>query len=291
MDDQIDPGDNFFGINLSDCVTVAANSLSNAHTEPQDAPKRPFGEVADVVTVTTEMVAAGIGAYEDDTRLTDVEIFSGIYRAMAAVAPQDQPQIPIMDSVVGLKAANAHLMRRVTELELQDRAWARIVDRHQTDNDVDLNEKIASLSKSVTSRGHLIVKLEAQLAAQAVAHAEQMEGKDRKIAELEARGSTIDAAYDNMLVARDRRIAELETEVANWQDAWAKERDFWRAQMQHQLSAMRVTPATQPTDAQLTAADASATAPPERRPDGTLKPAAKVWEAPKRPTDMRRLGG
>lgn len=135
--------------------------------------------------------------------------------------------VPIMDSTVGLKAANAHLTR--------------------------------------------------QLAAQALAHAEQMEGlkEDREKARRE------NVAIGDLYATATVRASKLETEVTNWQDAWAKERDFWRAQMQYQLSAIRVTPTTQPTDAQQTTGDVKVAKEPKAFPAGALKAGG---------SDPRRMG-
>lgn len=147
--------------------------------------------------------------------------------------------------------------------------------------DADLNEKIASLNKSVVSRGYLIAKLESQLAAQSLAHAEQMEGMR----------ASMPKKSGSQLYAEMMGQAVDQCELTNLHRELASARAFIERLKAAELSSMRVTPATQPTDAQQTASDIDPMAAPERRPDGTLKPVARAWEAPKRTTDVRRLGG
>lgn len=335
----------------------AAMGHANALTNHSVIGKRPFDHDPAVVTVTDEMIAAGknieCSYCEADDGSNDRDYFSRLYRVMAAVAPQDPPQIPIMDSVVGLKAANAHLTRRVAELEaapmvikslegrieeLQSYSHAMAMnldERNAKDQETEAYQYLKRLFLHMAPQCCVLpdllgvctqvdnaiaglkidnAELTRQFAAQALAHAEQMEGAQRRIAGLETQVSMQDSIYADrpgtlfsarQKIATERdvalaRVAELEMQDRAWTrivdqqqtdiervredynyevcrgNEWFVKYNELKAQL-----AMRVTPSTQPTDTQQTASDVKTTQEPKAFPAGALKTGG---------SDPRRMG-
>lgn len=194
----------------------------------------------------------------------------GSFRHVPAADVLADPGIPVTDEMNAAGRTEAARASATTvysgSVSAIYRAMAAVAPKFPDDPD-----RVATLAQKFIAKDARIATLESEnaclshsLRAATEAHAElEAYGRARILAHQSSEGD-----WREVVDAKDARIAELKSELA----------------------AMRVAPTTKPTDAQLTPGDASATAPPERRADGTLKPVARAWEAPKQASDPRRIG-
>lgn len=181
---------------------------------------------------------------------------SGCY---AALAPNPRnvladPEIPVTAEMIAAGLCKVLLHREATREELADayRAMAAVAPMRCIDEAMELAD------------------------AELVRRIDALEAENTTLSEELGRAQACVDSERNMRITLEDCLRQAQQTALGYK---------------RQIAAMRIAPTTKPTDAPLTPGDASATAPPERRADGTLKPAAKAWEAPKRASDPRRIGG
>lgn len=236
-----------------------------------------------------------------------------------AVLEAERSQVPIMESVVGLKAANAHLTRQLAAQALAHAEGMEAATKRGVDLECDATDAkeaeerahdrtedaIKNWSRVVKERNAAMARiadLEMELNLwRAACVTPEIDPQDAS--ELQAHliwwpkrlpvpafnADGTDIVWPAKFARNDYGIVE---KITRLEDALKiSETRTYIAEGRVAELEMRVTPATQPTDAQQTASDMSAPAPPELRPDGTRKPVAREWVAPKSASDRRRIGG
>lgn len=220
-----------------------------------------------------------------------------------AVLEAERSQVPIMESVVGLKAANAHLMRQLAAQALAHAEGMEAMRGAQVDPDWEPDHAIISrLRENERQCMARVADLEMELNLWRAAcvtpetdpqDASQLQAhliwwpKRLPVPAFNADGT--DIVWPAKFARNDYGLVEKITKL---EDALKiSETRAYIAEGRVAELEMRVTPTTKPTDAQQTASDMASPAPPELRPDGTRKPVAREWVAPKSASDRRRIGG